>query len=192
MPVGSNFVVMLKECVSWLRSRTPISEPEIDNFEHELTLLADLLDSLQPEITEVALEDLFNRNKTMPKAVFVFGSNEAGIHGAGAAKTAYQKHGARYGKGYGHEGNSFAIPTKDGDLGVLDLGMINAYVCGFLAYATGKRKLKFMVTRIGCGLAGYTDAQIAPLFVGAPLNCMFDEKWKPYLGEQYSYFSHAE
>lgn len=124
----------------------------------------------------------------MAKAVFVFGSNEAGIHGAGAALFAYNKRGARYGMGYGHSGDSFAIPTKNEDIRTLPLDMINAYVCGFLAYATGKRKLKFMVTRIGCGLAGYTDAQIAPMFEGAPLNCMFDEKWKPYLGSDYTYF----
>ncbi|MNT99617.1 hypothetical protein D3C72_2425100 [compost metagenome] len=66
--------------------------------------------------------------------------------------------------------------------------MINAYVCGFLAYATGKRKLKFMVTRIGCGLAGYKNEDIAPMFIGAPLNCMFEESWRPFLGDTYEYF----
>lgn len=124
----------------------------------------------------------------MAKSVFVFGSNEAGIHGAGAAAFAYAKRGARYGFGYGHSGDSFAIPTKNEDIRTLPLDIINAYVCGFLAYATGKRKLKFMVTRIGCGLAGYTDADIAPMFVGAPLNCIFDEKWREYLGGSYDYF----
>lgn len=124
----------------------------------------------------------------MAKAVFVFGSNEAGIHGAGAALFAYNKRGARYGMGYGHSGDSFAIPTKNEDIRTLPLDMINAYVCGFLAYATGKRKLKFMVTRIGCGLAGYKDEDIAPMFVGAPLNCIFDEKWRPFLGDDYDYF----
>jgi hypothetical protein len=124
----------------------------------------------------------------MAKAIFVFGSNEAGIHGAGAALFAYNKRGARYGFGYGHSGDSFAIPTKNEDIRTLPLDMINAYVCGFLAYATGKRKLKFMVTRIGCGLAGYSDKDIAPMFVGAPLNCIFDEKWRPFLGDNYDYF----
>lgn len=124
----------------------------------------------------------------MAKAIFVFGSNEAGIHGAGAALFAYQKRNARYGFGYGHTGDAFAIPTKNEDIQSLSLDMINAYVCGFLAYATGKRKLKFMVTRIGCGLAGFKDHQIAPMFVGAPTNCIFDEKWKPFLGDSYEYF----
>ncbi|MNQ62741.1 hypothetical protein D3C85_770970 [compost metagenome] len=124
----------------------------------------------------------------MAKSVLVFGSNEAGIHGAGAALFAYQKRGARYGCGYGHTGDSFAIPTKNEDIQTLPLDMINAYVCGFLAYATGKRKLKFMVTRIGCGLAGYKNEDIAPMFIGAPLNCMFEESWRPFLGDTYEYF----
>lgn len=124
----------------------------------------------------------------MAKAIFTFGSNEAGIHGAGAALFAYQKRGARYGFSYGHSGDSFAIPTKNADIVTIGLDMINAYIAGFLAYATGKRKLKFYVTRIGCGLAGYKDSDIAPMFVGAPKNCMFDEKWKPFLGDSYEYF----
>jgi hypothetical protein len=70
--------------------------------------------------------------------------------------------------------------------------MIQGYVNGFLAYAYGKRKLKFMVTRIGCGLAGYKDHEIAPMFEGAPLNCIFDEKWRQYLGDDYTYFVEGE
>lgn len=128
----------------------------------------------------------------MAKQCFVFGSNEAGIHGAGAAQFAYRKKGAIYGKGYGHHGESFAIPTKDENIETLELGLIAAYVAGFLAYATGKRKLSFYVTRIGCGLAGYTDKDIAPMFVGAPTNCMFDERWRKYLGEGYVYFVEGE
>lgn len=124
----------------------------------------------------------------MSKAIFVFGSNTAGIHGAGAAAFAYKNKGARYGFGYGHMGDSWAIPTKDEEIVTLPLDLINAFVAGFLAYATVKRKMSFMVTRIGCGRAGYTDAQIAPMFVGAPKNCMFDIKWKPYLGDGYEYF----
>lgn len=124
----------------------------------------------------------------MPKQVFVFGSNEAGIHGAGAAKYAYEKKEARYGKGYGHHGDSFAIPTKDENIQTLPLERIAQYVEGFKAYAAGKRKLTFQVTRIGCGLAGFTDKQVAPLFKDAPKNCQFDEAWKPYLGDEYTYW----
>jgi len=124
----------------------------------------------------------------MAKRVFVFGSNEAGIHGAGAAKYAYEKKGARYGFSYGQSGDSFAIPTKDERIQTLPLENVTAYVYGFLAYAIGRRKLTFQITRIGCGLAGFKDEQIAPLFAGAPKNCLFDEAWRPWLGDTVSYW----
>ena len=120
--------------------------------------------------------------------IFVFGSNEAGIHGAGAAKTALEKHGAVYGKGYGHHGKSFAIPTKDLNVVSLPLININLYVNGFIAHAMGHYKDTFIVTRIGCGLAGFTDEQIAPMFKGSPRNVQFDLAWKPYLGDYYEYW----
>lgn len=124
----------------------------------------------------------------MPKMIFTFGSNEAGIHGAGAALIAYQKHGARWGKCYGHYGDSFAIPTKDDIIETLPISRIDDYVAGFLAYARGHRKLNFKVTRIGCGLAGFQDKDIAPLFLEAPKNCFFDEAWLPWLGKAHSYW----
>lgn len=124
----------------------------------------------------------------MPKRVFVFGSNDAGIHGKGAAKTAMNEHGARYGKSYGHYGDSFAIPTKNENIETLPLDRIEDYVRGFLAYARGHRKLTFQVTAIGCGLAGYSHEQIAPLFAGAPKNCLFDQAWHPWLGDSVEYW----
>ena len=128
----------------------------------------------------------------MPAKVFVFGSNESGIHGAGAAKFAYEKRGARYGKCYGHYGDSFAIPTKDEDIGPMPLSRIHGYVKGFIAYAQGHRKLKFEVTAIGCGLAGHSHEVIAEMFEGAPTNCLFDERWRKYLGDDYTYFEAFE
>lgn len=124
----------------------------------------------------------------MPKQIFVFGSNDAGVHGAGAAKVAYEKHGARWGKSYGHYGDSFAIPTKDEDIKTLPLGRIEDYVRGFLAYAKGHRKLTFKVTCIGCGLAGFKHEDIAPMFKEATKNCLFDEAWKPWLGDSVRYW----
>jgi hypothetical protein len=120
--------------------------------------------------------------------VFVFGSNDSGIHGAGAAAFAYKSKGARYGQSYGHYGQSFAIPTKDVDIVTLPLDRIKDYVTGFLAYARGHRKLEFQVTCIGCGLAGLSHKDIAPMFVGAPKNCQFDELWRPYLGDAVTYW----
>ncbi|UZV39798.1 hypothetical protein [Xanthomonas virus PB119] len=128
----------------------------------------------------------------MCKPVFVFGSNEGGIHGAGAALFAYKKKGARFGKGYGHEGNSFAIPTKaavDGAVGdTLSLERIQQYVAGFIAFAFGHPEMEFEVTRIGCGLAGLTDEQVAPMFAGAPSNCLFDSQWHSILGDTKRYW----
>ena len=76
------------------------------------------------------------------KQVFVFGSNEAGLHGAGAARVAYEKHGARWGKGFGHYGNSFAIPTKNLNIETLELNTIRKYVEAFLQYAAAHKDLK--------------------------------------------------
>lgn len=112
---------------------------------------------------------------------FVFGSNEAGRHGAGAALEAYKKHKARYGMGFGHYGNSFAIPTKDSNIRTLPLDTIRAYVKAFIAYAESKPDLEFKVTRVGCGLAGIGEAVMANMFEGAPSNCYFDSKWEKYM-----------
>lgn len=103
----------------------------------------------------------------LPKdGVFVFGSNEAGIHGAGAAKLAYEVYGARLGQGFGLSANSFAIPTKDWEITVLPLPVIEFYVKRFIAFAkkTMSYKWNFYVTKIGCGLAGYGVKDIAPMF----------------------------
>ncbi len=97
-----------------------------------------------------------------PNEVFVFGSNLAGNHGAGAARAAVRKFGAVMGQGVGLAGQSYAIPTMHG--GVEE---IRPYVDEFIAFARQHPELTFYVTRIGCGIAGFTPAQIAPLFKGA-------------------------
>ena len=124
--------------------------------------------------------------------IFVFGSNEAGIHGAGAAKYAMNNKGACWGLGVGLAGHSYAIPTKDKNLRTLSLDSINKYVQDFIIFCEKEKKsddsIKFQITRIGCGLAGCNDSQIAPMFFNAPSNCFFDEAWKPYLGENHQYW----
>jgi len=110
--------------------------------------------------------------------IFVFGSNLAGRHGAGAAKDAHEKYGAVYGQGIGHYGNSYAIPTKDKFLKTLPLDKIQVHVNEFIRYANANPKFEFEVTRIGCGLAGYTDEQIAPMFRDAPMNCFLPKGWR--------------
>ena len=96
--------------------------------------------------------------------VFVFGSNEAGKHGKGAALTAKRKFGAEEGQGFGIVSQSFAIPTKDWKIQTLPLDVISMYVKRFIAYAKVNKHLQFFVTPIGCGEAGYLPSQIAPFF----------------------------
>lgn len=100
----------------------------------------------------------------MTQEIMVFGSNLAGVHGAGAARHALEQHGARYGQGMGLQGSSYALPTKDHRIRTLPLEEIQQHVRRFLAFTEIRRDLMFRVTRVGCGLAGYRDEQIAPLF----------------------------
>ena len=115
----------------------------------------------------------------MPR-VFVFGSNRAGRHGAGAALYARKHHGATIGVGEGLQGNSYGIPTKDKNLLTLSLDDIAGHVRKFIAFAREHPELEFDVTRVGCGLAGYTDARIAPLFYNIPANCVLPREWEYY------------
>lgn len=94
--------------------------------------------------------------------VFVFGSNLEGLHGGGAALLAYERFGAIWGQGTGLQGKSYGIPTMHGGVDV-----IAPYVDDFIAFAREHRELKFLVTEIGCGIAGFTVEEMAPLFKGA-------------------------
>ena len=121
------------------------------------------------------------RSATIGNVVFVFGSNEAGRHGLGAAKLAREKFGAVYGVGVGLRGNSYAIPTKDAELRILPLERIAQYVDDFIEFAKSNPELQFNVTEVGCGLARPKHqtreqrvADIRGLFVGAlPLGNVF-------------------
>lgn len=103
-------------------------------------------------------------------AIFVFGSNLAGRHGAGSALEAVRNHGAIVGVGIGLQGNSYAIPTKDHDLKVLPLEAIAYHVEYFELFALSHSHMTFLVVPIGCGLAGYQPSQVAPLFKLRPVN----------------------
>ena len=94
--------------------------------------------------------------------IFVFGSNLGGFHGGGAARAAHMRFGAIWGQGVGLQGQSYAIPTMHGGTDV-----IKPYVDEFISFAKSRPDLKFLVTRIGCGIAGFTAEQIAPLFADA-------------------------
>ena len=113
--------------------------------------------------------------------IFVFGSNASGVHGAGAAKYAKEWCGAVMYKGEGLSGLSYALPTKDRRIRTLPLCDISQNVKTFLECAMNHPDRKFYITRVGCGLAGYRDDQIAPLFREAPANCYFPIEWLEYL-----------
>ena len=102
--------------------------------------------------------------------IFVFGSNLAGMHGGGAAYLAFRKFGAVMGCGVGLRGQSYAIPTMQGGVET-----IKPYVDEFITFAKSRPDLFFYVTRIGCGIAGFRDKDIAPLFkdaAGVPNICL--------------------
>ena len=97
-----------------------------------------------------------------PNEVFVFGSNLGGFHGGGAARAAYNKFGAIWGQGVGMQGQSYAIPTMQGGVET-----IAPYVDEFIEYAKNHPDKRFLVTEIGCGIAGFAPEDIAPLFAKA-------------------------
>ena len=94
-----------------------------------------------------------------PNEVFVFGSNRQGYHGGGAAAMAHMFFGAEWGQGVGLHGRSYAIPTMEGGIDT-----VAWYVDEFIVFAKEHPELKFLVTQIGCGIAGFTPEEIAPLF----------------------------
>jgi hypothetical protein len=112
-----------------------------------------------------------------PNHVFVFGSNLAGIHGAGAAKTAVDQYGAIRGCGKGFQGRCYAIPTKDKNIRTLPLYDIEKHVEQFLKYANSHPELTFVLTAIGCGLAGYSPSEIGPLFKHSPKNVVIPNQF---------------
>jgi hypothetical protein len=129
----------------------------------------------------------FHPDGTIPKSgVFVFGSNLAGIHGAGAAKAAHNYFGAEWGNPHGMQGNSYAIPTKNATITeTLSFDVIRGFIAEFVQYASNHPEVEFFITRVGCGLAGCKDSEIAPMFKEAGCsglkNCSFPRQWQKFL-----------
>lgn len=131
----------------------------------------------------------YHPDHTIPRGdewTWVFGSNLAGRHGAGAAKVARVNFRAEYGNGVGPTGRSYAIPTKDRNLKTLPLIDIEKSICDFIRFANIFSEKQFFITRIGCELAGYTDDQIGPMFKNSPLNCSLPDEWKMYENQTFS------
>ena len=132
----------------------------------------------------------YHKDMTSPtglKDIFVFGSNLAGRHGSGSARAAMDHFGAEYGVSDGITGHSYGIPTCDTNIHPLPLKFIKVCVDELIHYAAIHREVTFFVTRIGCGIAGFDDKEIASLFNVAVIhnfdNFDFPEEWKPFLEE---------
>jgi hypothetical protein len=127
----------------------------------------------------------FHPDNTIPKGnwIWVFGSNEGGRHGRGAAKVAHVTFHAAYGIGHGLTGKAYAVATKDRHLMVLSLEVIALNINRFIDFARSFPEKNFFITRVGCGLSGFSDDQIAPLFESAfslP-NCSFPNEWATHI-----------
>lgn len=134
----------------------------------------------------------YHADKTLPPSnenwIWVFGSNLAGIHGAGAAKVAHDNFGAVFGFGKGKIGRSYAIPTKGMKIETLRIDDIAVHVDNFFDYVDISPNSKFWITAVGCGLAGFYDQQMASLFYSNILEretiqaaLSFPSCWKSYL-----------
>lgn len=113
--------------------------------------------------------------------IFVFGSNLRGAHGKGAAECAKNYFGAIYGKGEGIQGQSYAVPTKDHNIKTRSTSEIKPAVDRLIEFANEHRRLVFIITELGTGLAGIDPAAMAGLFYRAPLNCVLPFEWGEYL-----------
>jgi hypothetical protein len=114
--------------------------------------------------------------------IFVFGSNLSGIHGGGAARAAFDLYGAAWGFVEGRTGRAYALPTvRERIAGPLTLEQIRGHVDAFLVHAANHPDTQFFVTRVGCGLAGHQDADVAPMFASAPSNCSLPDTWRPLI-----------
>lgn len=113
--------------------------------------------------------------------IFVFGSNLAGTHAGGAAKTALLHFGAMKGSGRGWAGQSYAIPTMNEHLQQMPLSQIQHYIEDFKIYTKNHAKTKYFITAVGCGVAGYTVEEIAPMFKGISKNVIFPISFRPFV-----------
>ena len=112
--------------------------------------------------------------------IFVFGSNLAGKHNGGGAKIALEKFGAIYGEGVGFQGQSYAIPTLDANFQKIDLTEIRFYVDMFFQFAYNHPQYEFLVTKIGCGIAGYDVSEIAPLLLNPFKNIILPKEFTDF------------
>lgn len=115
--------------------------------------------------------------------IFVFGSNLFGVHGAGAARQAFDQFDAVWGKGEGLQGRSYALPTKYSPRESLSIDDIKHYVHRFFECCNKNKDLVFLLTPVGCGYAGYDIEEMAPLFKKAPSNVVLPPQFMKFLNK---------
>jgi len=122
---------------------------------------------------------IFTPDMNDGRSIFVMGSNLLGVHGKGAALEAVKHWGAKRGQGIGRQGMSYAIPTKRTWRTSLTLGEVRFHVAAFFEYAKANPEFRYLITRIGCGYAGFTDDQIAPMFLkkAGDVNMYLPNEW---------------
>lgn len=130
----------------------------IRSFRLSIEIMPNFVKNIIPEMQSTRITPRTVSSLTEDQ-VFVFGSNLSGSHDGGAAHIAYEKFGAKWGEGVGLFGQAYGIPTMQGPVDT-----IKPYVDDFIRFALAHPELTFFVTRIGCGIAGFTDQEIAPLF----------------------------
>ncbi len=162
---GFRYVVL--DALKWYRREATMAEPKMASMPSEAMPMPG---AMAYEDMDFSISDIMEQKRTTPEfitslepnEIFVFGSNLRGMHGGGAAYIAYRKFGAIMGQGVGLQGQSYAIPTMQGGVET-----IRPYVDEFIEFAKQHSELTFLVTRIGCGIAGFTDDEISPLFAEA-------------------------
>lgn len=110
--------------------------------------------------------------------IFVFGSNMLGIHGAGAARYALIDLGAEWGVPEGLMGRSYALPTCFEPGLPVDMDTLEEKVTSFVEFARRRPDLRFFVSEVGCGIAGFYPEEVAPFFHDAPANCDLPPGWR--------------
>ena len=137
--------------------------------------------SLRKEF-DVSIISKMKQHKHTPAdpRIFVFGSNLAGIHGAGAAKYAMLELSARPREGIGMTGHCYALPTCRMPGEPLPLDIIEKFINDFIEFALSNPSIRFFVSAVGCGIAGFSEEQIAPYFANAPNNCDLPPNWREW------------
>jgi hypothetical protein len=112
-------------------------------------------------------------HKLLPGQIIVVGTNEYGYHGAGAALYAHLHFGLRGGVAEGLSGQAYALPTMNGT------SLMAEAVDRFIGYAELSHDLTFLLTKVGCGIAGYPEEEVMEMFAGAPVNVIRPKGWPP-------------